>query len=99
MDRKDLEQIEGLISRQVGTFADAVQHKLDLVVEGHQMLADKMDRIEKRLDGRIDCVIRKLDSVAAQGDATAAKLDAVAADLKAHRVDTEAHHPVYRVKE
>ena len=99
MDSKDLEQIESLISRQVGTFADAVQHKLDLVVEGHQMLAEKMDRMEKRLDGRIDCVIRKLDTVAAQGEATAAKLDAVAADLKAHRADTEAHHLVYRIKE
>jgi hypothetical protein len=29
MDSKDLEQIESRISRQVGTFADAVQHKLN----------------------------------------------------------------------
>jgi hypothetical protein len=62
-------------------------------VEGHQMLSEKIDRVEARLDGRIDCVVGKLD-------ATAAKLDAVAEDLKAHRRDTEAHSPVvYRVKE
>ncbi|MFZ3254689.1 MAG: hypothetical protein WA133_10480, partial [Syntrophales bacterium] len=69
--------------------------------------------VEERLDGRLDCIVRKLDAVAAQGgitatklDAvaaqgsiTATKLDAVAADLKAHRRDTEAHQSLYKVKE
>jgi len=76
-----------------------VQHKLDLVVEGHQMLSEKIDRVEERLESRIDCVVRKLDTVAAQGSATAAKLDAIAADLTAHRRDTEAHPSLYKVKE
>ena len=82
------------------------QKQIAFVGEGFQMLSEKMDRVEKRVDERIDCVVKKLDAVAAQGAATAArletvaaKLDAVAADLKAHRADTEAHRPVYRVKE
>lgn len=93
------EKIESMICRHVGAFTDSIQHKLDLVVEGHQMLSEKIDRVEERLDGRIDCVVRKLDAVAAQGNATAAKLDALAADLKAHRRDTEMHTSLYNVKE
>ena len=113
MDENDFAKIESMISRHVGAFADSIQHKLDLVVEGHQMLSEKIDRVEERLDARIDCVVRKLDAVAAQGNSTAAKLDAVAAqgnstaakldalaaDLSAHRRDTEAHPSVYKVKE
>jgi hypothetical protein len=113
MNENDFEKIESMITRHVGTFSDSIQHKLDLVVEGHQMLSEKIDRVEERLDGRIDCVIRKLDAVAAQGNATAvkldtvaaqgnaiaAKLDAIAADLQAHRRDTEAHPTLYKVKE
>jgi len=99
MNENDFGKIESMISRHVGAFADSIQHKLDLVVEGHQMLSEKIDRVEERLDGRIDCVVRKLDAVAAQGNSTAAKLDAIAADLKAHRRDTEAHPSLYKVKE
>jgi hypothetical protein len=114
MNEHDFEKIESMISRHVGAFSDSIQHKLDLVVEGHQMLSEKIDRVEARLDGRIDCVVGKLDATAAKLDATivkvdtmavkldatAVKLDAVAEDLKAHRRDTEAHSPVvYRVKE
>ena len=85
MTKNDFEKIDGMIARHVGSFADSIQHKLDLVVEGHQMLSEKIDRVEARLDARIDCVVKKLD--------------AVALDLAAHRADTESHHPVYRVKE
>ena len=99
MNENDFAKIESMIARHVGAFADSIQHKLDIVVEGHQMLSEKIDRVEGRLDGRIDCVVRKLDAVAAQGSNTAAKLDAVAADLKAHRRDTEAHQSLYKVKE
>jgi hypothetical protein len=92
MNENDFEKIESMISRHVGTFADSIQHKLDLVVEGHQMLSEKIDRVEERLDGRIDCVVRKLDAVAAQGSITAAKLDAVAAQgsITAARLDAVA---------
>jgi hypothetical protein len=85
MDQNDFAKIESLISRHVGAFADSIQHKLDLLVEGRQMLSEKIDGVEERLDERIDCVVRKLD--------------AVAADLSTHRRDTESHPSVYKVKE
>ena len=99
MDERDFEKIDSMIARHVGVFAESVNHKFDIRVEGHQMLSEKIDRVEARLDARIDCVVNKLDAVAAQGEATAAKLDALSADLSAHRADTETHRPVFRVKE
>lgn len=86
------EEIKEEFRHQLGIQTESFQHKLELVVEGHQMLAEKMGRMEKRLDGRIDCVIRKLDAVAAQGDATAMKLELVAAqgDATAAKLDTVA---------
>ena len=95
-----------MIARHVGTFADSIQHKLDLVVEGHQMLSEKIDRVKTELEDKIGCVKTKLDAEAAQADRSdaklnivAGKLDAVAADLSAHRADTEVHKTVYKVKE
>ena len=85
MDEKDFEKIDSMIARHVGVFTESVNHKFDILVEGHHMLSEKIDRVETRLDARIDCVAKKLD--------------AVSADLSAHRADTEAHHPVYRIKE
>jgi ABC-type transporter Mla subunit MlaD len=83
MNEKDFEKIDSMIARHVGVFAESVQRKFDILVEGHQMLSEKLDRVEMRLDNRIDCVVQKLDAVAAQGNATAAKLDTVAAQVSA----------------
>jgi len=117
MDNADVKSIERMMidfkdeikeefRHQLGIQSEAFQCKLDLVVEGHQLLSEKLDRVEERLDGRIDCVVRKLDTVAAQGNTTAAKLDnvvrkldVISADLAAHRRDTEAHPSLYKVKE
>jgi predicted nuclease with TOPRIM domain len=103
MDEQDKREIEALFKQHteslitrieekfkanVGILHEDVQHKLDLVVEGHQMLHDKIDRLDggvDKLDGRLD----RLES----------KLDAVAGDLAAHRKDTEAHGVAWRVKE
>ncbi len=85
MKENDFDKIDSMIARHVGTFAVLIQHKLEIVVEGHQMLSEKIDRVEMRLDKRMDCLEHKLT--------------AVAVDLSAHRADTEAHPPVYRVKE
>ena len=85
MNKNDFEKIDSIIASHVGSFADSIQHKLDMVVEGHQMLSEKIDRVEERLDKRMDCLEHKLD--------------AVAADLTAHRRDTEAHPTIYKVKE
>ena len=70
---------------QLGVQSETFQHKLDMVVEGHQMLSEKLDRVEVKLDKRIDCLEKKID--------------AIAADLTAHREDTEIHHPIYKVNE
>jgi hypothetical protein len=86
------EEIKEEFRHQIGIQSENFQHKLDIVVEGHQMLAGKLDRVETRLDTRMDCLEHKIDTVAA-------KLDTVAADLKAHRNDTEVHKKVYKVKE
>ncbi len=85
MTENDLEKLDGMIARRVGTFAESIQHKLDLVVEGQQMLSETINRVKTHLGQRIDCVEHKLD--------------AVAADLSAHRADTEAHRKVYKIKE
>jgi hypothetical protein len=85
MTEKDFEKIDSMIARRVGTFADSIQHNLDLIVEGQQMLSEKIDRAKTDLTQRIECVEHKLD--------------AVAADLSAHRADTEAHRKVYKIKE
>ena len=85
MTEKDSENLDSKIARHVGTFADSIQRKLDLIVEGQQMLSEKIDRGMAGLEQRIGCVEYKLD--------------AVAADLSAHRADTEAHRKVYKIKE
>ena len=92
MDEKDLRAIETLFEKQTAQFQgylgiveENFQHKLDLVVEGQQMLAERMDRLGVELKQEI----RKVDQ----------RVTSVAAEISAHRKDTEAHHGVYRVKE
>jgi hypothetical protein len=91
MDEKDFKRIEQLFAKQseefqchIGTLSEDFQHKLDLVVEGQQMLAEKLEatRVEFKEE------IRKVDQ----------RVTGIAADLTAHRKDTEAHRG-YRVSE
>ena len=93
------EEVKAEFHHQIKIQSEDFQHKLDIVVEGNQMLSKKIDGVETRLSRRMDCLEHKLDVIAAKGDVTETKLDALAADLKAHRADTEAHHTVYQVKE
>ncbi len=79
------EEIKEEFRHQLGIQAENFQHKLSLVLEGQQMLSEKLDRAKIELDQKIECVEHKLD--------------AVAADLLAHRRDTEAHLSVYKIKE
>ena len=82
-DFKRLERIVPNFKKEVKTefrhqfqiHSEPVMRKLDPFIEGNQMLSEKIDRMEQRLDGRLDCVLSKLDTVAA--------------DLSAHRADTE----------
>ena len=92
MDSDDFKKIEDMFTHHIGIMSEDFQQKLDILVEGHLMLSEKIDRVETTLTARLDRVETRLDRVEV-------KLDAVSADLTAHRVDTEAHHGVYRVKE
>ena len=92
MNEQDFNRIEKLLEKQtdkfqryIGVVEENFQHKLNLVVEGQQMLAERMDRMESRFEERFDKLERGIDTVAA--------------DLSAHRKDTEAHGTMYRVKE
>lgn len=97
MDEKDKRFIEELFIKQteqfqqyIGIMSENFDHKLALVAEGHQMLSEKLERVESGLVLKIDSVEKNLS----------ARIDAVAVDLKSHRADTEAHHGgVYLVKE
>lgn len=117
MEKKDQDQVEEMLSRlmsrfqgqvieafdqRIGVLEESVQHKLDLVVEGQQMLGEKMDRLEGRMDGlesRFDRLEGKVIVVEKKVDGLEKKVDSVAADLSAHRRDTEAHGKSWRVRE
>jgi hypothetical protein len=51
MMENDLEKIDGMIARRAGNFADSIQRKLALVVEGRQMLSETINRMRKIGDG------------------------------------------------
>ena len=110
MDKEDIKEIEEIFVRHIGILSEDFQHKLDIVAEGHQMLSEKLDavegRLEKRIDGvesRLDRVESRLDRVEKKIDSTDAKLskkiDDLSADLTAHRTDTEMHRAGYQVRE
>jgi len=96
MDNDSIERIEELFKHHIGVLSEDFQHKLDLVVEGQQMLAEKLELTGTELKDEIRKVDQRLTMVEARLEQ---KIDAVAAELSAHRADTEAHHGMYRVKE
>ena len=67
------ERFERTVSHQMGVLSEDFQHKLDIVVEGHQMLSEKIDRLEVSMDS----LETKVGSVAAD-------LSAHRADTEAH---------------
>jgi outer membrane murein-binding lipoprotein Lpp len=77
------DEIKDEFRHQLGIQTENFQHKLDLVVEGHQMLSEKLDIVKTELTQKIECVTRKLDVVAAKGDKTASKLDTLTAKVDA----------------
>lgn len=113
MSEQLLQQIDELFTRRLGVFAEDVQHRFDLVVEGQQMLVERVDRLEVEIKSEIAAVDNRLSVVHAElsqkidsveqnltkrMDGLEQRLDAVAVDLTAHRKDTEAHS-IYRVGE
>ena len=92
MTEDDLKKIEAMMAHQVGIAMEDARHHFTILGEGHQMLVERIDRLENRFDGRIDGVETRLQRVES-------KVDSIAADLAAHRVDTEAHRGIYGVRE
>jgi outer membrane murein-binding lipoprotein Lpp len=93
------EEIKNDFRHQVGILAEDFQHKLQLVAEGQQMLAEKIERMNNDIEGvdrKVDAGIAGLAGSIRQLDK---KIDAVAADVAAHRADTEGHKRGYMVKE
>ena len=84
MNENDFEKIDGMIARHVGVFADSIQHKLDIVVEGHQMLSEKIDHVEARLDKRMDCLEHKLVAVAAETSGNTIAIRDLATETRAN---------------
>jgi hypothetical protein len=92
MNENDREFFESLLVTQTETskrhmdvLMENLDHRLNLVVEGHQMLAERLGRMELEIKEEISKVDRQITTLAV--------------DLTAHRADTEAHLGVYRVKE
>jgi len=67
MDENDLKQVEDIFARHIGILVENFQHKLDIVVEGHQVLYDKIDHVQQELTGltarvdRIELVVLRLE--------------------------------------
>jgi archaellum component FlaC len=81
MDADDFKKIEDMFKHNVGVLSENFQRKLDIVIEGQQMLGEKVDRLDERLErleGRVDRI--------------EVKMDVLSVDLAAHRDDTKAHH-------
>lgn len=68
-----------------------IQSKLDLVLEGHAMLNNKIDHVAADLGERLTKVEKRLDHLEK-------KFNLMADELAAHRTDTEIH-PRYHVAE
>jgi len=88
MDHQALEKIEQILARHIGTLEESLGHKLELLAEGQQLMAEHVDRSDRRLVSVENSLHEQSGQIAG-----------IAANLKEHRADTEAHHGVYRVKE
>ncbi len=73
MDNDTVKRIDELFKHHIGVLSEDFQHKFDLVIEGHKMLNEKVDRLE----GRMDRLETKVDGIAAD-------LAAHRADTEAH---------------
>ena len=94
MNEQAMQEFGEMLIRRFEVIAESMQHKMDLVVEGQQGLAEQVGHLDRRVERLED----RMDSLEVKVVALGAKIGAVAADLTAHRRDTEAHSG-YRVGE
>ena len=108
------EEIKAEFRHQLGIQSEHFQHKLDIVVEGHEVLRKEIRDTREELcekinlvDFKVGVLNEKIDGVDASlsqridglETSLSQKIDAVAENLSAHRRDTEAHPTIYKIKE
>ena len=59
MDEKEKKEIEEIFKHHIGILSEDFQEKLDIVVEGHQLLNGKIDRLQ---EGQID-LTKRVDNI------------------------------------
>lgn len=98
-----VEKVDAAFKAHVGVLTEDFQHKLDLVVEGHEVLRKEIREVRDESKAKHEqtaFLLRALnDKVDGVENRLSAKIDAVSGDLAAHRKDTEEHGAVWRVKE
>ena len=97
------EEVKAEFRHQIGIQSEHFQHKLDIVIEGHEVLRKEIQDTREELSEKIQFVDFKVETLSQEIRDTrkelSDKIQAVASDLKAHRQDTEAHPKIYQVKE
>lgn len=87
MNDQDMNTMESMFQRYIGVLSEDLQGKLDLVVEGHAVLDQKIDRKFDQLDEKIEHNTFLINTLNNKIDAVdknlGTKIDAVANDLKA----------------
>ncbi|MEW5801202.1 MAG: hypothetical protein AB1847_03760 [bacterium] len=101
IDENDLKKIEDIFSRHVGILAEDFQRKLDIVVEGHQLLHEKIERLErgqKELFARVDRIEltllkmeKRLTNLERRMDNMERRMDNMEQGIKAVAADLAAH--------
>ena len=97
------EEVKAEFHHQIGIQSEHFQHKLDIIVEGHEVLRKEIRDTREELcekikfvDFKVEVLNQKIDGVR---DELGQKIDAVAADIAAHRANTESHKAGYRISE
>jgi len=96
MDEGDLKKIEALFRQHIGILSEDFQHKLDIVMEGHEMVVEKLEDTRGELKEEIQKVGQRLTMAEAN---LSQKIDGISADLAAHRHDTKVHRTHYGISE
>lgn len=63
MTDQDMKNMEMLFQRYIGALSEDFQGKLDLVVEGHQILHQEIKEFSRKTDERFDLVDFKIDAL------------------------------------
>jgi hypothetical protein len=89
MNAEDKREIEAIFKHHIGVLVESFQHKLDIVVEGHEVLRQENREVRDESNAKHEqtaFLLRALnDKVDGVENRLSAKFDSVAGDLAAHR--------------